>query len=68
MFFAPLKSRQRAKIGIIGISKTNDYIQIRIKMPNSSQEPPVCSKSPNEDLKAMDVLYTFKIKIESPNL
>ena len=32
-------------------------------MPNPSQEPP----APNEDLKDMDVLCTFKIKIESQN-
>ena len=51
-----------------GISKTSDYIQIKIKMPNPSQEPPASSKAPNEDLKDMDVLCTFKIKIESKNL
>jgi len=37
-------------------------------MPNPSQEPPVPSKAPNEDLKDMDLLCTFKIKIESQNL
>ena len=47
------------------ISKTRDCIEILIKMPNSSQEPPVSSKAPNEDLKDMYVLCTFKIKIES---
>ena len=52
----------------MGISKTSDYCQIKIKMPNPSQEPPASSKAPNEDLKDMDVLCTFKIKIESPNL
>ena len=52
----------------IGVSKTNDHIQIKIKMPNPSQEPPASSKAPNEDLKDMDVLCTFKIKIESQNL
>ena len=46
------------------ISKTSDYIQIKIKMPNPSQEPPVSSKAPNQDLKDMYVLCTFKIKIE----
>ena len=49
----------------MGVSKTNDHIQIKIKMPNPSQEPPASSKAPNEDLKDMDVLCTFKIKIES---
>merc|ERR1711954_628762 len=50
------------------ISKTNDHIQINIKMPNPSQEPPASSKAPNEDFKDMDVMGTFKIKIESQNL
>ena len=48
-----------------GVSQTSDHIQIKIKMPSSSQEPPVSSKAPNEDFKDMDVLCTFKIKIES---
>jgi len=52
----------------MGISKTSDHIQIKIKTPNPSQEPPVSSKTPNEDLKDMDILCTFKIKINSPNL
>ena len=37
-------------------------------MPNPSQEPPASSKAPNEDLNDMDVLCTFKIKIESQNI
>ena len=37
-------------------------------MPNPSQEPPVSYKAPNEDLKDMDVLCTFKIKVGSQNL
>ena len=48
--------------------KTNDHIQIKIKMPNPSQEPPASSKAPNEDLKDMDVLCNFKIKTETQNL
>ena len=36
-------------------------IRIMIKMPNLSQEPPASSKAPDEDLKEMDVLCTFKI-------
>ena len=48
----------------MGISKTSDHIHINIKRPNPSQEPPASSKAPNEDLKYMDVLFTFKIKIE----
>ena len=38
-----------------------------IKMLNPIQEPLASSKAPNEDLKDMDVLYTFKIKIKSQN-
>merc|ERR1711954_276208 len=49
-------------------SKTSDHIQINIRIPNPSQEPPASSKAPNQDLKDMDVLCTFKIRIESQNL
>ena len=49
----------------MGLSKTSDYIQIQMKMPNLSQEIPVSSKAPNQDLKDLDVLCIFKIKIES---
>merc|ERR1712239_81261 len=55
------------KLWTIGISKTSDYIQIKIKMPNPTHEAPASSKAPNEDLKDMDVLCTFKIKIKSQN-
>ena len=51
----------------MGVSKTSDHIQIKIKMPYPSQEPPASSKALNDDLKDMDVLCTFKIKIESQN-
>ena len=34
-------------------------------MPKPSQECPVSFKAPNQDLKDIDVLCTFKIKIES---
>ena len=52
------------------MSKTSDHIQIKnkMKMTNPNQEPPPSSKAPNDDLKDMDVLCTFKIKIESHNL
>ena len=49
----------------MGVPKTSDHIQINIRMPNPSQEPPASSKAPNQDLKDMNVLCTFKIKIES---
>ena len=51
----------------MGVLKTTDHIKIKIKMPESSQEPPASSKAPNGDLMDMDVLCTFKIKIESQN-
>ena len=39
-----------------------------IKMPNPSQEPQASSKAQNQDLEDMDVLGTFKIKLESQTL
>ena len=62
-----LKNQDRAKIWIMNVSKTSYHIQINIKMQNSSQEPPASSKTPNKDLKDMDVICTFKITIESQN-
>ena len=44
------------------------YIQIKKNMSNASQEPPVPSKAQNKDIEDIDVLCTFKIKIESQNL
>ena len=52
----------------MGLNKTSDHIKIKIKMPNPSQEPPVSSKVPNEDLKDMGVLCSLKIKTEGQNL
>ena len=52
----------------LGVHKTIDHIQIKIKMPNPSQEPPAPTKDTNKDLKDMDILCTFKVKIESQNL
>ena len=49
----------------MGVSKTSDHIQIKIKMLNASLERPAPTKAPNPDLEDMDVLCTFKIKIES---
>ena len=51
----------------MSVSKTSDHIHIKIKMPNPSQEPPAPTKAPNQDLKDMDVLCTFKTKIERWN-
>ena len=53
MFFAPLKSRLRVKIWIMGVTKTSDLIWIKIKMPNPSQKPPAYSKAQNQELKDM---------------
>ena len=50
------------------VSKTSEHIQLNIKMPYPSQEPPASVKPPNEALKDIDVLCTFKIKIENQNL
>ena len=61
------KSRLRAKIWIMVVSKTSDHIQILVKFPNPRQHPSASSKVPNEDLKNMDVLCNFKIEIESQN-
>ena len=52
----------------MGVSKTNDHIKIDNKMSNPIREPSASSEAPNEDLKDVDVLFTFKIKIESKNL
>ena len=54
----------------MGVSKTSDHIQIKIKMSNPSEEPSASSKVPNQDLNDMDVLFTFKIeiKMQNPNL
>ena len=52
----------------MGVPKTNDHIQIKIKTPNPSQDPLVFSKVPKQDFKDMYVLCTFKTKIESKTL
>ena len=51
----------------MGVPKTSDHINIKIKMTNPSQEPATSSKAQKEDLRDMDVLCTFKIKIETQN-
>ena len=53
---------------MMSVSKTSDYIKIKIKMLNPNQGPPASSKAPNEDLKDMDSFCIFKIMIESQNL
>ena len=39
----------------MGVSKASDHIQIKIKMPNSSQEPAVSSKTQNQDLNDIEI-------------
>ena len=40
------KFKIEGQIWIMGVSKTGDNLQIKIKMPNPSQEPPASSKAP----------------------
>ena len=49
------------------VSSTSHHIQIKIKMPNPSQEPPASSKAPNEELKDMNDLSTFKVTEDIQN-
>ena len=51
----------------MALAKNSDHIQIKIKIPNPSQEYPASSKASNQDLKDMYILYTFKIKTGSQN-
>ena len=48
----------------MGAPKTSEHIKIQIKMPYPSHDPPTSPKVPNQDLKDMDVICTFKIKIK----
>ena len=47
----------------MGVSKTSDNIQIKNMMPNPSKETPMSSHDTNMDLKDMDIICNFKIKI-----
>ena len=59
---------KKSKIGNIGVAKTSDNIQIKNKMPNPSQEPPVSSKALNEDLKDITInLIQIKINMTNPS-
>ena len=57
-------------------SQNSEHMCTKDKLPyvnqdqdaNPSQKAPASSKAPNHDLKDMDVLCSFKIKIESQNL
>ena len=61
------KIKIESQIWNIGVPKASNLIQTRIKMLNPSQEHPTSYKAPNKDYNDMDVLCTFKIKIESHN-
>ena len=62
------KNKEESHGYIMGISKTSDDIQIKIKMPNPSRTLSASSKSPNRDFKDIVVLGASKIKIEGKNL
>ena len=49
----------------MGVLKTSDHIQIKIKMPTPSQETQASAEALNQDFKDMNVHSTFKIKMES---
>ena len=51
-----------------GVSKISNHMQTKIKITNPSHELPESSKVPNKDLEDMDVLCTFKTKIERKKL
>ena len=51
----------------MGVTKTCARIPIKMKMQNPGQEPPASQKAQNQDFEDMDVLCTFKIKIERQN-
>ena len=61
------KSRQRVKFQKIGVSTTCNHIQIKNKIPKHSQKPPLQTKSPNKELKDIDILCTLKIKMTIQN-
>ena len=52
----------------MGVSKTSDPIQIKINISKPSKEPPASAKALIQYLKDLDVVCTFKIKLESQNL
>ena len=59
--------RSKNTPNVYGVPKTINNIQIKIKMPHPSQEPSASSKAPNQDLKDINILCTFKIKIKRQN-
>ena len=63
MFFAPSKSRYRPKIWKKVYQRPVTISKSRSRFKTLVRGPPASSKTPNQDLKEMDVLCTFKIKI-----
>ena len=43
-----------------GVLKASDHIQIKIKMPKHSQEATAPTKTPNQDLKNMNIFSNIK--------
>merc|ERR1712112_758672 len=64
MFFAPSKIQIESQNLHHGCIKDQLPYPNKDQDANPSQEPPASSKAPNQDLQDMDVLCTFKIKIE----
>ena len=64
MFFAPSKSLYTTQSQNKGVLQTSDHNQIKTKISNPSQEHSESSKALNQDFRDMDVLCSFKIKIE----
>ena len=52
----------------MGVSKTSEPIQIKMKMPKPTQEHSTSSKTPIDALQDIDVHCTFKIKKENQHL
>ena len=52
----------------MGVSKTSQHIQIKIRMLKFIQKPPASSQAPNKDLKDIYILCTCKIKTGNQNL
>ena len=50
------------------VLETSNHNQIKIKIPNLSQELPLSFKAYNQDLKDMDDLCTFETKIKRQNV
>ena len=67
IYLSSVESDQLDRGIYLGVLKTSDHMQIKVKMLNPSQELPAPTQAPNQDLKDMDVLCTFKIKLESQN-